>query len=168
LALFFGCQNVQKPSPLPVTGDAARWIAEKAVQRSSEYPFQKIAVVAFTDHNGNKLSYGKFMADRIRNYLVQSPSVRVVEHISERNDEKWTAVDPSQAGFTLKTEVVLEGKITQMPGYNDIRARLYDGHDGKQIEEYRVRESIEDFKLNEKLDKEKLLQPISGTNREID
>lgn len=151
---FFGCQDIQKPSPLPVTGDAAKWIADRAVRQSSLYPYQKIAVVWFTDDRGNPLSYGKFMSDRIRGYLAQSPEIRVIEHIGVRNDEVWNNDNPSsnQPVYTLKADVVLEGRITQMKGYNDIHARLYDGRDGREIEQYSVRESIEDFRVDQKLD----------------
>lgn len=145
--LIFGCQNIQKPLP-PVTADAAKLIAERTVQISSRIPFRKVTVLWFTDGNGEGLSYGKMLADRIQSYLMKVNGIQIVDFPLTVNMRKWSSPDEVvRAGQLLNADVVLEGDLSQMQGYNDINARIFDVRNGKLIEQIRVRESIEDFRL---------------------
>lgn len=157
--LIFGCQNVQKPHGVvkpAVTADAAKLISEKIIKLSPVIPFQTVIVLWFTDRNGSGLAYGRMLADRIQSYLLQVPTLKIADYPLSKRTSKWSSPEEIvRAGQSLNADVVLEGDMLQMKEYNDINARLFDARTGKLIEEIRVRESIEDFRLNDGPDQEK-------------
>ena len=147
--LLCGCQNVQTADQPLVTADAAKLLSEKTIQLALSVPFNRVAVLWFTDRKGAGVTYGRMLADRVQIYLRKSPSVTVADYPVNEGYSKWSSpLEIERAGRALDADAVLEGDILQMKEYNDINARLFDSRNGKLILEIRVRESIEDFRMN--------------------
>ena len=145
--ILSGCaptkQVVRQPEPVVTTPVAAKpksnmdesinELVQKISQSMTAQRKTKIAVVEFTDLQGNVTNFGKYLAEELITRLFQTDKFRIIERsllnkvVEEQKLSLTQLIEPSSAqklGRILGVDAIVSGTITDLGGKLKINARM--------------------------------------------
>lgn len=115
-------------------------LSQQIAKEMTEYQKTTIAVVQFTDLDGNVTDFGKYLAEELITRLFQTKKFKVIERqllnkiISEQKLSLTGMVDPTSAkqlGKVLGVDAVASGTITDLAQSLRVNARLISTETGE-------------------------------------
>lgn len=188
LSLFSGCASSpdKKETSLDESSsagkssqiDPAAKISETIVINIYKVPSKKVAVVDFTDIEGNETTEGKLLAEQIITYLAQNTNVQVIERkqLGKMLEEQKLSLsgltegeNTDKVGKLLNVDGLVLGSITELENSKEINARMVNPDTGVVICAVPVKLEEEDkmsFKNISDEDKKKLNKEYEEIERE--
>ncbi len=127
--------------------DAISLITQMVIKNMDKLPNKRLAVIEFTDINGQPTEIGKLLAERIITRLVQHKEVNVVERskvnklLEEQNLSLAGLTDSDTAkviGKILNIDALLTGTLIQVRDYIEINARMINTENALVLTAIRV------------------------------
>ena len=115
-------------------------LSQQIAKEMTEYQKTTIAVVEFSDLQGNVTDFGRFLAEKLITRLYQTKKFKVIERqllkkvISEQKISLTGMVDPSSAkqlGKLLGVDAICSGTVTDLAQSLDVNARLINAETGE-------------------------------------
>ncbi len=133
LLIFFIQCTVRQKTVNDSEKDTAYLIAQMVIQNLDKLNNSSIAVIEFTDINGQTVENGKILAERIITHLAQHKEIKVVERskvnkLLEEQKLSLTGLTDSattkKIGKILNVDALLTGTLIPVQNYIEINARM--------------------------------------------
>ena len=121
------------------SGNAANIIAKTVVNNISKLPNKRLAVIEFSDLDGNPITFGSLLAERVTTRIVQHSEVKVVERslIDKILKEQELSVSDiteiesvKKIGGLLNVDAIVTGIVIQLSNYYEVSVRMIDTQNG--------------------------------------
>jgi len=143
ILLIVACaaQKVQSTNPNPITLDSQlQKLTDQIVLSLSQQQKSKIAIMEFTNLNGDVSQFGKFLVEELTTRLFLTGKFEVIERqmlnkvMQEHQLTLTGMVDESSAkeiGMILGVDAIASGSISDLGEYVKVNARLISAETGK-------------------------------------
>lgn len=130
---------IREDNHITNAGNAANIIAETVVTNITKLPNKRLAVIEFSDLDGNPITFGSLLAERVTTRIVQYGGVKVVERSlidkilkeQELSVSDITEVESAKKiGGLLNVDAIVTGIVIQLSNYYEVSVRMIDTQNG--------------------------------------